>query len=116
MRRSAPRGALPAGRRPLAFALCVALGCAAAVAVAGGDAGMLALAPALLIAALVSRRRYPGAKLLIAMRSRALGIARRRGLARIAATGRAVVVAPRGGLLLACSLAHRPPPGVIPAR
>jgi hypothetical protein len=37
-----------------------ALACAAAVAVTAGDSGVLALAPALLVALAVSRRRYPG--------------------------------------------------------
>ena len=115
-RRLCTRGALPAGRRWIAFTLCLALASVVAVAVAGGDTGVAGLAPALLIAVLVSRRRYPGSKLLVAMRSRALRVSRRRGLAALAATGRALVSAPRGGLLLARSLAHRPPPGLLAAR
>jgi len=114
-RRSASRRALPASRRWLAVVLCLAIGSAAAAALAAGDAGVLGLAPALLIALLVCRRRYPGANLLVAMRSRALRRQPRRGLAPLAAAARALTVAPRGGLLLACSLAVRPPPGALPA-
>jgi hypothetical protein len=93
-----------------------ALACAAAVAVTAGDSGVLALAPALLVALAVSRRRYPGAQLLLAMRARSARSARPRGLAPIRSAGRALLTAPRGGLLLARSLADRPPPGLLPAR
>ncbi len=77
---------------------------------------MLALAPAVAIALLVSRRRYPGSRLLVAMRSRRGHASRRRGLAPMRGAGRRFVSAPRGGLLLARSLANRPPPLLLPAR
>jgi len=114
--RPSPRGALPAPRRWLRFAFFLSLVAIVALAFAAGDVGMLGLAPALLIALLVSRRRYPGARLLVAMRARALQRSPRRGLSPLPATGRAVVPAPRGGMLLARSLAHRPPPRLLLAR
>jgi hypothetical protein len=110
-RRPAHRGVLPVDGRLLAVALLLG----AAAAVAGGDLGVLALAPAVAIALVVSRRRYPGARLLVAMRTRGMR-AVRRGLAPMRAAGRAFVIAPRGGLLLARSLANRPPPVLLPAR
>ena len=115
-RRSVLRGAPPARRRWLALTLCAALGSVAVVALTGGDAGVLGLAPAVLIALLLSRRRYPGAHLLLAMRSRAARRSPRRGLAPIAVAARALATAPRGGLLLARSLAVRPPPLALAAR
>ena len=69
--------------------------------------GVLALAPAVLIALLVSRRRYPGARLLVA-HAHPRGCLPRgsRPRADAAAAGRRFVTAPRGGLLLARSLAN----------
>jgi hypothetical protein len=110
-----PYGLMPAGRRWMAIALFLALGVAVALAVAGGDAGVFGLAPALLIGLLLWRRRYPGAELLAAMRHRKPAGSARLGLAPLVARSRVLAVAPRGGLLLARSLAHRPPPGLIAA-
>ena len=96
--------------------LCVSLAAVAIVALIGGDAGVLGLAPAVVIALVLSRRRYPGARLLAAMRSRAARRCPRRGLAPLTATARVRATAPRGGLLLARSLAIRPPPLALLAR
>ncbi len=115
-RRTAHRGALPAHGRLLPFAVFAAFACAAGVAAAAGDTGVLALVPALLVALAVCRRRYPGAQLLLAMRTRNARASRERGLAPIRSAGRTFFAAPRGGLLLARSLANRPPPGLLPAR
>ena len=114
--RCASRGPLPAGRRWPAIAIWITLGSTVAVALAGGDVAVLGLAPPVLIALALSCRRYPGARLLVAMRSRSFPHAAGRGLGALVAHGQAVVAAPRGGLLLARSLAVRPPPVVLPAR
>lgn len=71
-------------------------------------AGLLYLAPALLIAAALLRGRYPGERLLIAAVRRARGprrAARRHGRARHARTA-----LPRGGRLVAARMAGRAPP------
>jgi hypothetical protein len=90
----------------IALALCVGCGL-------GGEA-LLCLAPALLMAATMLARRYPGARKLARIVARS-----RRRQARPAALGRAVATPPRahlprGGLLIGFGLAVRPPP-VAPA-
>ncbi len=79
-------------------------------------AGLLFMAPALALAAMLSRRRYPGERLLGARlgrdperRTARAGHGRRRRLP-ISRTR-----VPRGGLLMAFSLAVRPPPRLQPA-
>lgn len=85
------------------------------VALASIDPSVLCVLPALALALLLALRRYPGERTLVALRRA------REGLPRWASPtltgprlwcGRAV---PRGGLLLACSLANRPPPSALPA-
>ncbi|HVC84238.1 MAG TPA: hypothetical protein VNC12_03205 [Solirubrobacteraceae bacterium] len=81
-----------------------------ASAVAGANASVLLyLLPALALAAPLILRRYPGERRLLALiagRSRP-----RRGLgARAPSSARRGTLVPRGGLLIACSLAVRPPP------
>ena len=71
-----------------------------------------ALLPALALALLLALRRYPGERTLLALAppaSRGL-LAERSALERARCRLRGPAV-PRGGLLLACSLANRPPPG-----
>lgn len=71
-------------------------------------AGLLYLAPALLIAAALLRGRYPGERLLIAAVRRARAphrAARRHGCAR-----RTRSALPRGGQLVAARMAGRAPP------
>jgi hypothetical protein len=94
--------------------LLVAAAFAAAVVLSvriGVDAdALLCLAPALVLMAALLARRYPGERLLMSLaaerrprRTRAAASSRRlgvRGFARV----------PRGGLLLGCALAVRPPP------
>lgn len=78
------------------------------------DPSALRALPALLLPLLVVLRRYPGERILVV-----LSVARRtrRRVARslMPARGRATCPLPRGGLLLACSLAVRPPPRATPA-
>jgi hypothetical protein len=74
----------------------------------GGD-GLLCLLPALLLGLVLLARRYPGERLLIHARS-----AQRARWPRVRSTirrrTRLVATIARGGLLLARSLAVRPPP------
>jgi len=88
------------------LALCAAAG-------VGGD-GLLSLLPALALACLLLARRYPGERVLIALRER-----RRARWARPRSCAgprrRATVEPVRGGLLIGRSLAVRPPPRLLPA-
>jgi hypothetical protein len=91
-------------------AAAFALACCA-VNGAGGD-GLLCLLPALLFALMLLTRRYPGERMLIAAHAarrarwpRAHSSAHRRQ--------RVVATIARGGLLLARSLAVRPPPRAL---
>lgn len=88
------------------------------VALASIDPSVLGLLPVLALALVLALRRYPGEGALLALARR-----RRHEAARgISPTLRRVrcwtgPAVPRGGLLLACSLANRPPPGApFPAR
>ncbi|HEV2975337.1 MAG TPA: hypothetical protein VGX69_10160 [Solirubrobacteraceae bacterium] len=95
------------GSAAVASAVATALVCAA---VALGSAGLLCLLPALLLACTLFARRYPGERALLALRR--AGRARRwpRPRAARATRARVVTVAAHGGLLIARSLAVRPPP------
>ncbi len=69
--------------------------------------GMLYLLPALLLLAVLLARRYPGERLLLALAGRSA----RRVRVRVArALHRIELPVPRGGRLLAVSLASRAPP------
>lgn len=75
----------------------------------GGD-GLLSVLPALLLALALLARRYPGERLLIAAcAARRTRWPRARSQPRMRAKPKATRIA-RGGLLLARSLAVRPPP------
>jgi hypothetical protein len=82
--------------------------------ISGGSAGILCLAPALLIVTVLLTRRYPGEQLLL----RGVTPASRRW-PRIqpgnSVRNRAVVFVARGGALIARALAVRPPPRVSSA-
>jgi hypothetical protein len=82
-------------------------------AVAADRTALLCLLPALLLACLLTARRYPGARTLIACSARRR---KRRPRARSVrnAHSRPLRAAARGGLLIARSLAVRPPP--VPVR
>jgi hypothetical protein len=74
----------------------------------GGD-GLLWMLPALLLGLVLLARRYPGERLLVAAcTSRRVPWRRARSQSRRSARPAATIA--RGGLLLACSLAVRPPP------
>jgi hypothetical protein len=104
-------------RRALAFVL----GAAVLLAVCSGFVlpafaeAMSYLLPALLLLAALAARRYPGERALLAMVGRAR---RRHQHARAAAPSqsRPRALLPRGGALIATSLAVRPPPLATAAR
>jgi hypothetical protein len=76
--------------------------------------GILYLLPALALAMMLLARRYPGERTLVR-----LTVPRRTRWARPRASvpraARALAVATHGGLLIARSLAVRPPPSLVPA-
>ena len=74
-----------------------------------GRSDLLCLAPALLLAATLLWRRYPGERVLVALAARRTTHVRRAEATRTASPRRFVLLA-RGGLLMGCSLAVRPPP------
>jgi hypothetical protein len=73
------------------------------------DPTILCVVPALAMALVLALRRYPGASLLARV-SRGSVPDRRRAPRSALPRRRLVLARPRGGLLLACSLADRPPP------
>ncbi len=75
---------------------------------------VLCLLPVAALAVPLLLRRYPGAARLVALSSRER-IAPRRSDAVPGSPGRLALVAVRGGLLIARSLAVRPPPASLPA-
>jgi hypothetical protein len=111
------RNRLGLDRRALAFVL----GAAALLAVCSGFVlpafaeAMSYLLPALLLLAALAARRYPGEQALLAVMGRAR---RRHQRARAAARSpsRPRAMLPRGGALIATSLAVRPPPPAAAAR
>jgi hypothetical protein len=96
-------------RSPIALLLLVAFGllCLAAGGPAGD--GMLCLAPALALMAVLLARRYPGERLLLARVERERGRRVRAEVVRSRPARRAARM-PRGGLLMGFALAVRPPP------
>jgi hypothetical protein len=75
----------------------------------GGD-GLLCMAPAVALLAVLFARRYPGERLLLRLAARRRGRCRR-GPAEAWRTPRGQAVhVPRGGLLMGFALAVRPPP------
>jgi hypothetical protein len=76
--------------------------------------GIMFLLPALVLALVLFARRYPGERTLARLRtSRHKRWARPR--ASVPRAARAFAVAAHGGLLIARSLAVRPPPALAPA-
>jgi len=104
-------------RRALAFVLGAAVllaACCGFVLPSFAEA-MSYLLPALLLLAALAARRYPGERALLAMMG---GARRRHRRARAAARSpsRPRALLPRGGALIATSLAVRPPPLATAAR
>jgi hypothetical protein len=110
--RSGPSGriglAVPAGFALLSICGLLALAAPGSGIAAGLWQGMLYLLPALLLLLVLLARRYPGERLLGALRVR-----RARGRARVragVAVRRIELPVPHGGRLIAVSLAGRAPP------
>lgn len=94
----------------------LATGLAAALAVAdfvGGSVGLLYLAPAILLTALLLGGRYPGERVLARAVVRARRPVRRRRLSRTRLPRPPRRTTPRGGRLLCAGLAGRGPPTVV---
>ncbi len=73
--------------------------------------GLLFLVPALALALLMALRRYPGERRLAAIAARRRPAARPgERVVRVLAARAFVVLRPRGSVLIALSLATRPPP------
>jgi hypothetical protein len=97
-------------RLALVAAAVALLGLAASGALPGlPDALAYLLPPALLLLALVACR-YPGERVLLALIGRGRHKRTCTDSGGVARTARARVMVPRGGLLIASSLAVRPPP------
>ena len=75
---------------------------------------LLYLAPAILLVIPLLVRRYPGERVLIALR-RVERVRWPRPRASVPTHRRVVLVAVRGGRLIGCSLAVRPPPALYSA-
>jgi hypothetical protein len=85
-----------------AFVLCTRSGL-------GGD-GLLCMAPAVALLAVLFTRRYPGEKLLLRLAARRDGRPRRRSAGTCRLPQLPAMQVPRGGLLMGFALAVRPPP------
>jgi hypothetical protein len=96
-------------RRTASVAACAALALVGLVLV-GLDSSALCAVPALLLPALLALRRYPGERLLAAGLQEARRERRRPPQSSVAVASSPDVGMPRGRLLLAWSLAVRPPP------
>jgi hypothetical protein len=98
------------GRRARVLVVLLAGSIVIVLAVASASASMLLyLLPALALAAPLILCRYPGERRLLALVA-ARSKPRRPPSARPASPAPARALVPRGGLLIACSLAVRPPP------
>jgi hypothetical protein len=73
------------------------------------DPGVLCALPAIVLPVLLALRRYPGERILTVL-SRARRERPERSRSGVPSATRWQGAVPRGGLLLACSLADRPPP------
>jgi hypothetical protein len=86
----------------------------AAVGLVWVDPGSLCVLPALVLWLLLRLRRYPGERRLVTL-WRVRGERRAWLTASVPCVARDGIVTPRGGLLLACALAVRPPPPALHA-
>jgi len=77
--------------------------------------GLLHLAPALILVAALLARRYPGERLIVRLAGSPVRARRRARPHALKPRVHIVALVPRGGLLLARSLAVRPPPAAARA-
>jgi hypothetical protein len=96
-------------RSTAALAIFTALALVA-LTVVGLDPSALCALPALALPALLALRRYPGERTLAVALHESRRDGRQRRRLRVCRASPPRVAVPRGGLLLACSLAVRPPP------
>jgi hypothetical protein len=97
-------------RRLLLFSLALLVAALTALeVVTGGQAGLLYVGPVLLLCAPLVAGRYVGEERLLALANRYAADPPRRG-SRVAVPRTRRRVMPRGGRLVASSLAERPPP------
>jgi hypothetical protein len=106
----ATRRAIPTGKRTAAAIAAACTFMLVAFVLVRLDPTALGALPALALPLLLMLRRYPGERALIAL-SAARRTRRWPALRRACVAPRAHIDLPRGGLLLARSLAVRPPPG-----
>lgn len=101
---------------PSAAAIAVIVlvaGLVAAAATGVDPSGLLHLAPALVLVVALLARRYPGERLIVRLAGSPARAPRRVRARAVKPRTHVAALAPRGGLLLACSLAVRPPPVAI---
>jgi len=107
--------AVPPGPRALALAGLVALTAGALAAIVLGDVAMASFLPALILpAVLLTLKRYPGEGVLVVL-ARARRASRPRPRSSAQPPARETHLLPRGGMLIARSLAVRPPPRIAAA-
>jgi hypothetical protein len=99
------------GRQKILTVGVIALAALAAATLVVVDPNALCLLPILALALPLWLRRYPGERMLAALSYRDEGRKRRRA-SRARAPRSQILSVVRGGLLLACSLAVRPPPAL----
>ncbi len=95
-------------RFPVVISAIAVLSVCCAAAGWGGN-GLLFLMPALLLGCALLARRYPGERVLLALHS-AERVRFPRPRSSVPSRARVIVASVRGGRLLGCSLAVRPPP------
>jgi hypothetical protein len=100
---------LPRSVVALAAVVAVSL---TAVALVMIDSSALSAGPALVLLVVLALRRYPGERVLTVLTARAGGNRARAGTSSQPPPS-ADIASPRGGLLLARSLAVRPPPAAL---
>jgi hypothetical protein len=87
----------------------------AAEAITGCQTGLLYLAPAVVLAVPLLLGRYVGEEQLVELAARPPAATRRRAV-RVAGPRSYARVMQRGGRLVACGMAKRPPPAAAPLR
>lgn len=101
-------------QRRLVWAAGVLVLVLAGAALVWVDPSSLCVLPAVGLALLLKSRRYPGERMIVAL-SRARNERRGRPADFAPRAARIEIARPRGGLLLACALAVRPPPAPLRA-
>jgi hypothetical protein len=102
-----------AGRLSVVSVIGAVLAAVAAGSLMGFGGPLAHVLPALLLLVALVMRRYPGEPALLALMARARGKRRRAPIAVAPPRSRPRVAVPRGGCLIASSLAVRPPPAPV---